>query len=99
MEKVEEKFLEGKKKISLNLDENLLSLVEDMAKLSKTNKTMMIEAFVYRGIANQMRYMEETWIKMKSNPSVDQKKVKQVLQELQEIKKKHKNFLEKMGYN
>ncbi|MFH1972151.1 MAG: hypothetical protein ABIJ18_01595 [archaeon] len=96
MVNVEKKFLEDRKKISLNLHSDLLELVDDMSKVSKTNRTMILEAFVLKGIVGQLKYMEETWMKMKNDKSVDQTKLNQALSGLKAVKKKHKSFLQKL---
>ncbi len=55
------KFFSKKKKVSFDTNENLLNLIDKLAKLSSNNRTMIINAFIGEGMLPFFDRLERTW--------------------------------------
>ncbi|MBD3252331.1 hypothetical protein GF386_01220 [Candidatus Pacearchaeota archaeon] len=102
---------ESIKKISLNLDSKTLELVDDLAKLSKANRTIVIHLLIQKGIKNYIRDLEKTWQEIKLNNFIvtdnhkiplskeQLKKLDNSMDELKKLKEKWFKLIEKTpGY-
>ncbi|MBU2616149.1 MAG: hypothetical protein KKC19_03530 [Nanoarchaeota archaeon] len=72
MERMIKGPIETRSKISLNVNDSILSLVKDLASLTKTNNTLVIESLLVRGIRPLVEQFKSTWMTM----SVDTKEGK-----------------------
>ena len=53
-----------KDKITLNLEENTVAMVDELAEISKTNREMMICALIGKGIKELVEDMSKSWEKI-----------------------------------
>ncbi len=79
-----------RKKISLNVNVALLDLIRDLAKLTKTNNTLVIESLLVKGVYPLFQTFKEGWASaLVSTKDKDKKeRVQNLLNELKKIKKK-----------
>ncbi len=80
-----------KKKISMDLDEKVLEVIDSLAYLTKTNRTVIIEAVLTNGLFSYINFLEKTWKgylndKEKSKIKND---IQKLLKDLEEIKQKN----------
>jgi len=78
------------KKISLNMNTNILNLVKDIAKLTKTTNTLVIEALLVKGISPLMKQFKDSWTAVFYNIKDKNKKenLTRLLKELKKISEK-----------
>jgi hypothetical protein len=86
MDKLIKNPVEMRKKISLNVNVTILSLVRDIAKLTKTNNTLVIEALLAKGVLPLFQQFKHSWTAM-SIETKDNKKKEQLKELLDELKK------------
>ncbi len=86
MDKLIKGPMEMRKKISLNINTSILNLIEDIAKLTKTNNTLVIEALLVKGISPLFQQFNHSWTAM-SIETKDNKKKEQLKRLLDELKK------------
>ena len=89
MEKVYNKVFEKVKKISLDMDERFLKVIDELVKLTKTNRTLIIEALIGQGMAPFFKYLENTWKGYSNEGKWDKNVIKMLLQNLKKIKGKY----------
>ncbi|MBU2458898.1 MAG: hypothetical protein KKB29_00860 [Nanoarchaeota archaeon] len=88
-------FSDKRKKVSLNLFEGHLQVLDELATLTKTNRETMIDAVLSTGILSYLNYIEKTWArilkdkKYKEN-EVIHREIKNLLNGLKKIKSKYK---------
>lgn len=90
MKSIPERALEKQQKISLNLDESVLKLVDDLAALTNANRTIMIEALILKGVPNLFSEMKAAWNGALTAGVADEqkkKKIQRLLKDLEEIEK------------
>ena len=87
MEKVIQKPFEKMKKISLDLNEEVLELIDEIANLTETNRTAVIGALIGKGMTPFFRYLEITWEGILINGNPDGRKKKKIKNLLQDLKK------------
>lgn len=87
MEKITQKPFEKVKKISLDMNEEILEIVDDLAGLTKTNRTVVIGSLVGQGFSPFFRYLESTWKVRLKQKNIDQEKKKKVRELLQNLRK------------
>ena len=80
-----------KKKISMDLDEKTLEVIDSLASLTKTSRTVIIEAVLTNGLFSYINFLEKTWKgylndKEKSKIKND---IQKLLKDLEELKKKN----------
>ena len=87
MDKLIKNPTEFRKKISLNINLTLLSLVKEIAKLTKTNDTLVIESLLVKGTSPFLKQMRDTWITMSCDTKDKSKKehLNKLIKELKEI--------------
>ena len=69
-----------RKKISLNINASLLHFVEELAKLTKSNNTLVIESLLIRGAYPLTRQFKDSWTAILS--STKDSKMKEVMNKL-----------------
>jgi len=90
MEKVFNPF-KKKKKISLDLDEEFLEVIDELASLSKNSRTLIVESLIGQGMFPFFKYLEKTWKgllserKYKEHKKME-KEIENLLQGLNKIK-------------
>ena len=82
--------LKKKKKISFDLNEELLEVVDGLAVISKNHRSAIIEALIGRGMIPFVDYLEKTWKRY----LVD-KKYEKIKPEMEKLIKDLKKFKEK----
>ena len=85
------------KKISLNLDKNTLTMVDELSKILKADRTIIITNLIGHGIHPMIEYLEKVWSNMKKEGSRDQiKTADKLLSEITSFSKKWKtnNYLD-----
>ena len=87
MDKITNSPLEFRKKISLNINTSILSLVKELAKLTKTNNTLVIESLLTSGIYPLTKQFRDTWLTMSCTTKDKEKKdrLNKLLEELKKI--------------
>ena len=88
MKEIHQKPFEKVKKISLDMNEEILDIVDDLAKLTKTNRTVIIGSLVGQGFSPFFRSLENNWknlLKDKSIGNEKEKKIKELLNNLKKI--------------
>ena len=90
MEKVIEAPLNPRKKISLNIDTTVLNLVKDLADLTSTNNTLIIDALLKNGVRPLISQFTTSWVTLLGDTKDEKRKkiLKDLLQKLQEISEK-----------
>jgi hypothetical protein len=90
-------MIEKRKKISLNVSTEILGLVEELAKLTKTNNTLIIESLLVNGFSPLIKQFKTSWITLLGNTKNKEKKetIKKLLEELKIIteKEEYKIFI------
>ena len=77
------------KKVSFNIEVQVLELIDDLTKLLKSNRTMVLMGLIGLGIPSYMKSLKTSWNKIrKSNPE-KKSKIDALLKELSKIETKH----------
>lgn len=79
-----------KKKISYNINEKTLEMIDDLAKTLGLNRTSVLDAIIFSGIKSQINYMIKNWEKIRKDKDYENKKEK-----IDELLKKIKYFKKK----
>jgi hypothetical protein len=84
------KPMDFRKKISLNINVEILKLVKNLAKLTKTNDTLVIESLLVKGISPLIKQFRDSWTAMFYDTKDNLKKehLTKLLNELKEISEK-----------
>ncbi len=77
------------KKISFNIEIQMLELVDDLAKLTKTNRTTVLTSLVGLGISSYVKSLRESWEKLKKSNPDKKAKIESLLKGLSKIENKH----------
>lgn len=79
-----------KKKISLNINLTLLNLIKELAKITKTNNTLVIESLLVKGVFPLTKQFRDSWtaILYDTKDGSKKKHLKQLLKELKTISDK-----------
>ena len=86
--------VQARKKISLNLYEAQLDLIDETAKLTHTNRTNVIDALISGGFPVIFDQMEKSWNVLLISGNLDKKKkenISNLLKNLQKLKRKIRN--------
>lgn len=75
-----------RKKISLNISVEVLNLVEELAKLTKTNNTLIIESLLVNGFPTLIKEFKTSWVTLAGNTK-DKKRKEMINNLLEELKK------------
>ncbi len=90
MDRLVKNPVEMRKKISLNVNFVILNLVRDLAKLTKTNNTLVIESLLVKGVSPLVKQFETTWTALLENTKDKEKKerLSKLLEDLKKISEK-----------
>jgi len=86
MENISQKPFEKKKKISLDINESFLKIVDELAQLTKNSRGSIIEALVGQGMSPFCNLLETTWKGYLKEGKWDEKEIKKLLQGLKRIR-------------
>ena len=97
MEEIIKSPFKKRKKISLNMSVEILSLVEELAKLTKTNNTLIIESLLINGFSPLIKQFKTSWVTLSGNTKDKDKKemINKLLEELKLIceKEEYRSFI------
>lgn len=97
MEEIIKSPFKKRRKISLNISVEILSLVEELAKLTKTNNTLIIESLLVSGFSPLIKQFKTSWITLLGNTNDKEKKetINKLLEELKIIseKEEYRSFI------
>lgn len=97
MEEIIKSPFKKRKKISLNMSVEILSLVEELAKLTKTNNTLIIESLLVNGFSPLIKQFKTSWVTLSGNTKDKEKKemINKLLEELKIIseKEEYRSFI------
>ena len=79
------------KKISLNMSDEILEIIDSLAKITKTNRTVVIGAVIGKGLPPYFQYLRESWQGYLKDKSLDEKKKKVISQALMDLNNLEKN--------
>lgn len=79
------------KKISLNMNDEILEIIDSLAEITKTNRTIVIGAILGKGISPYFRYLQESWQEHLKDKSLDEKKKKIISKALEDLKNLEKS--------
>lgn len=87
MDKLINRPIDIKKKISLNINIAILNLVKDLAKLTRTNNTLVIEALLVKGVSPLIDQFKNSWVAMsiETKDNARKKRLENLLSELKKI--------------
>ena len=74
------------KKISLDVNEEILEIIDELVKLTKTSRTVVMGAIIGKGMSPYFRYLESTWKGFLNEGKFDEKKKKKIKETLQSLK-------------
>jgi len=97
MKNISKIALNKKRKISLDLDRDLSEFIDELSKLTKSNRTIIIEALIGKGAPILLSEIERTWqgLLLKGNLKDKEKQnVKFLLLELKKSKDSWKKIVE-----
>jgi hypothetical protein len=83
------KFFKKKKKISFDINDRFLQIIDDLAKLTKNNRTLLINSLIGQGISPSLKMFEKTWKGYLDEGIWDKKVIGQLLSGLKKIKKSY----------
>lgn len=80
------------KKISMNLKEETLEIIDELSEILTLNRTKTIEALISAGIKFQTEFSAKTWKKFLDQKEYSEKKelIKTKLKEIEQFRKKWK---------
>ncbi|MCK5149344.1 hypothetical protein KAJ87_00265 [Candidatus Pacearchaeota archaeon] len=74
MKKLIESPLNPQKKISLNIDKTTLNLVKELAELTNTNNTLIINTLLVYGLAPLTKTFKTSWVTLLGDAKDEQRK-------------------------
>ncbi len=74
MKKIIKSPLQPRKKISLDINTTILDLIKDLAELTHTNNTIIIESLLINGIAPSIRAFKIQWVTLLGDTKDKQRK-------------------------
>ncbi len=92
--KIAEQPLKERRKVSADLDRNLIDLIDEIAQLTKSTRTIVINALLYKGMPQLFEEIRLSWVAILNGGKLDEKdkvKIKRLLHGLEKIQKKFKN--------
>jgi len=97
MEEIIKSPFKKRRKISLNMSVEILSLVEELARLTKTNNTLIIESLLIGGFSPLIKQFKTSWVTLSGNTKDKDKKemINKLLEELKIIseKEEYRSFI------
>ncbi|MBU2615954.1 MAG: hypothetical protein KKC19_02515 [Nanoarchaeota archaeon] len=90
MRKLVENPFNFRKKISLNIDIAILDLVKELAELTSTNNTLILNTLIANGFAPLTRTFKASWVALLGDTKDEQRKkiLKDLLDKLTKISEK-----------
>lgn len=87
MKKLIEAPLNPRKKISLNIDKTVLDLIKDLAELTSTNNTLIIDALLKNGASPLIKQFQTSWVTLLGDTKDEKRKeiIKTLLKRLDKI--------------
>lgn len=84
-------FFKKKKKISFDINDRLLQLIDELANLTKNSRTVIINALLSLGIVPFFKSLEDTWKGYSTEGKYGKikKDMEKLLQDLKKIKSKY----------
>lgn len=79
------------KKISLDVNEEILDVIDELVKLTKSSRTTVIGGLIGKGMSPYFRYLESTWKGFLDEKKFDEKKKKLIKETLQDLKELEMN--------
>ena len=78
------------KKISHNINEKTLEMIDEMSKITVMTRTQMLDAILFSGVKAQTNFMIKSWEVFKKDRKFENQKVKieELLGKMKEFKKK-----------
>jgi len=91
MENITNKPFKSRKKISLDLNEESLQIIDELAELSKNSRGVIMEALINKGMPPFFTFLEKTWKDYLTDKKYEKahKELKNLLKGLKDIKAKH----------
>ena len=79
-----------KKKISHNINEKTLEMIDELAKITGVGRTKILDGIILSGIKSQINYMIKTWELLKKDKKFKdrKKRIEELLGKIEEFKKK-----------
>ncbi len=87
-------FFEKKKKISFDINDKLLEIIDKMVKLTSNSRTVIINALISSGLSPLSKTMEDTWKNYLKEyegklDAGTEKSLKKLISDLNELKKEY----------
>ena len=79
------------KKISLNMNDEILEIMDSLAEITKTNRTVVIGAVIGKGLSPYFKYLQETWKEYLKDKNLEEKKRKILVKALEDVQNLEKN--------
>lgn len=73
------------KKISLNMAEEILEIIDSLADITHTNRTVVIGAVIGKGLSPYFSYLEESCKKALKDKNLEEKKRKILVKALEDV--------------
>jgi hypothetical protein len=77
------------KKVSFNIEVQALELTDDLVKLLKSNRTVVLMGLIGLGIPSYIDLLKTNWNKIKKSNPEKKSKIDTLLKELSKIEEKH----------
>ena len=78
------------KKISYNINEKTLEMIDELAKITEVDRTRILDAITFSGVKAQTNFLIKGWEKLRKDKKFEDKKQKidRLLKKIREFKKK-----------
>ena len=85
------KLFKKKKKISFDVNEELLQLIDELVKLTKNSRNVIINALLSEGVSPFLKTLETIWTSYLIDEKYEKirKGMEKILKDLKKIKKSH----------
>lgn len=81
------KSIKVRKKISLEVNLEFLRIIDELVKLTKSNRTLVMEAIIGKGFSPFFDYLENTWKDfLKNRPKGKKEGLEKALKDLKKIR-------------
>ena len=89
MEVADKQFYK-EKKVSFNLDQRIIDLIDEVADTTKTNRTAIVTAICKDGLPNYLDFLLKEWNSLLNNPKYGDKKdtIQSCIKSVKKIKEK-----------
>ena len=76
------------KKISHNINEKTLEMIDELAKITGNTRTNILDAVIFSGIKSQTNFMIKSWEGFKKDKKYKEKIINDLLEKIRKFKKK-----------